>query len=280
MATSVPKPSHLSAAYGAWFRDPLVAEAYPMRPPYPQEVITLLASLVPEESLQAGRLLDLGAGTGDLARRLAPLAARVDAVDASEAMMEIGKALPGGDHPNIRWILGLAEEAPLEPPYALATAGESLHWMDWDVVLPRVARAFVRGAVLATVTRSWESPRTLHERLIPIFERYSPVKDYRPFDVIAEITSRGLFAEVGRQRCGPTPWTPTIEEYVECRHSQRGFSRTHMGPEATAGFDAAVIRVLEDSIRDGTIAERNGRLQLSVTSGVTWGRPLMGPAAS
>jgi SAM-dependent methyltransferase len=280
MTTSRPKPSHHSAAYGAWFKDQLVAQAYPTRPPYPDEVVSLLVSLVAGGAVDGAAVLDLGAGTGDLARRLAPLVGRVDAVDPSEAMVEIGRALPGGNHPHIRWMLGMAEEAPLDPPYALATAGDSLHWMDWDVVLPRVARSLAPGAVLAIVSRSWDGPPALRERLVPIFERYSPVIDYRPYDMIAELTARELFDEVGRQRLGPSPWTPTVEEYVECRHSQRGFSRTHMGPEATAAFDAAVVEVLEEGIGDGTIAEREGRLQLSVTASVVWGTPRLGPASS
>ena len=257
-----------------------MAQAYPTRPPYPDEVIALLTSLVPDGAVAEARVLDLGAGTGDLARRLAPLVRRVDAVDASEAMMQIGEALPGGDHPRLRWILGMAEDAPLDPPCALATAGESLHWMDWDVVLPRVARSLVPGASLAIVNRSWDGPPALRERLIPIFERYSPVTDYRPYDMIAELVSRGLFAETGRQRYGPAPWTPTVDEYVECRHSQRGFSRTHMGEEAVSAFDAAVVAVLDELCRDGTIPERDGRLQLSVTANVVWGKPLPRPAGS
>lgn len=279
-AASRPKPSHHSASYGAWFRDPLVAQAYPTRPPYPDEVIALLTSLVPDGAVAGARVLDLGAGTGDLARRLAPLVKRVDAVDASEAMMQIGRTLTGGNHPGLRWILGMAEDAPLEPPYALATAGESLHWMDWDAVLPRVARSLVPGASLAIVNRNWDQPAALRERLLPIFERYSPVTDYRPYDMIAELVSRGLFAETGRQRHGPAPWTPTVYEYVECRHSQRGASRTHMGPEAVSAFDAAVVAVLDELCRDGTIAERDGRLQLSVTANMVWGRPLPRPAGS
>ena len=267
-----PKPSHHSAEYGAWFKDPLVAEAYPSRPPYPDDVISLLLSLVTGGS---PAVLDLGAGTGDLARRLAPLVERVDAVDASAAMIERGKALPGGDHAHLRWILGMAEEAPLTPPYGLATAGESLHWMDWDEVLPRVARALAPGAVLAIVNRNWDGPPALRERLLPIFTRYSPVPDYRPYDVIAELTSRRLFAEVSRQRCGPAPWTPTVAEYLECRHSQRGGSRTHMGPDMVAAFDAAVTALLEELCRDGTLAEHDGRLQLQVTAMVVWGRPLV-----
>ena len=43
------------------------------------------------------------------------------------------------------------ETAPLDPPYVLAVAGESLHWMEWSVVLPRLAEALEPGALLDRV---------------------------------------------------------------------------------------------------------------------------------
>ena len=45
-------------------------------------------------------VLDLGCGTGYLARPLAPLVDRVDAIDISAAMIEEGKRLLGSDHPQ------------------------------------------------------------------------------------------------------------------------------------------------------------------------------------
>src|SRR6185369_8676696 len=176
-----PKPSHLSGTYGAWFKDPLIAAAYPARPPYPQATLELLASL----AVDAPRIvLDVGCGTGDIARRLAPLVERVDAVDFSSAMVERGQHLPGGQAANLRWILGALEEVPLVAPYALVTAGESLHWMDWPVVLPRFAELLTPNGVLAIVGRHWELEQPMRARLLPIVERYSPVHDYLPYDLI------------------------------------------------------------------------------------------------
>src|SRR5215468_8532737 len=97
----LPKPPTWSGEYGAWFKDPGVVAAYHRRPPYPAEVFELLAALAVDDPRA---VLDVGAGTGDVARRLAPLVARVDAVDFSPGMIEKGKTLPGGDHPNLRWI--------------------------------------------------------------------------------------------------------------------------------------------------------------------------------
>ena len=112
-----------------------VADAYRFRPPYPGEVFDVLDQLIVD---QPRRILDLGAGEGAIAR---PLAARsrlgagierIDAVDISAAMVEAGRRRPAGDHPALRWIVGSADEADLDGPYALATAGASLHWLPWD----------------------------------------------------------------------------------------------------------------------------------------------------
>src|SRR5436309_15943530 len=106
----LPKPAHLGPAYAAQFGDAAVVAAYQHRPPYPDAVFDLLAGLIAGEPRV---VLDLGCGTGDVARPLAPRVARVDAVDIAPAMLAQGRALPGGDHPHLRWILGSAETAPL-----------------------------------------------------------------------------------------------------------------------------------------------------------------------
>jgi predicted TPR repeat methyltransferase len=64
---------------------------YPYRPPYPDEAIELLVELIRDGPRT---VLDAGCGTGDLSRRLAPRVDRVDAVDASAAMLAKGRQLP------------------------------------------------------------------------------------------------------------------------------------------------------------------------------------------
>jgi SAM-dependent methyltransferase len=118
-----PKPAQWRAEYGAGFTDAGVAAAYRYRPPYPRQAIQLLVDLA---EVAPRTVLDVGCGTGDLARRLAGQVDRVDAVDASEAMLAVGRQLPGGDHPRLRWQRAAVGTARLTPPYALVVAGESL----------------------------------------------------------------------------------------------------------------------------------------------------------
>ncbi len=61
---------------------------------YPAEVFTVLRGLITDA---APAVLDVGCGTGDIARRLSPLVERVDAVDVSAAMIEQGRRQAGGD---------------------------------------------------------------------------------------------------------------------------------------------------------------------------------------
>jgi SAM-dependent methyltransferase len=270
MSPSEQKPSHLSGEYAAWFKDPLLAAAYPARPAYPPGVIQLLAEL----AVDAPRaVLDVGCGTGELARGVAPQVGRIDAVDFSEAMLRLAGRLDGGDASNITWILGAVEEVAFSGPYALISAGESLHWMDWDTVMPRFARVLTQNGVLAIVGRSFDGLPAVRERILPSVVRYSPVRDYRPYSLVAELARRDLFEVKGERHFGPEAWWPTIDDYLESRHSQRGLSRTHMGPSAVAAFDADVRQALEDLSRSGAVAVHDGRLELSVEAHVTWGTP-------
>ncbi len=42
-------------------------------------------------------------------------------------MIERGRARPGGDAANLRWIVSRLETAVLDPPYSLVSSGDSIH---------------------------------------------------------------------------------------------------------------------------------------------------------
>ena len=90
----IPKPKHLGPEYAAQFSDQSVADAYVNYPPYSEEVFRVLDWLIQDEPRI---VLDIGCGTGDVARMLAPLVERIDAVDPSAAMIEVGRACKDGD---------------------------------------------------------------------------------------------------------------------------------------------------------------------------------------
>ena len=261
----LPKPKHLGPEYAAQFADRSVVAAYRHRPHYPAEVFEVLAGLIAATPHAARAVLDAGCGTGDLARHLVSQVDRLDAVDPSAAMVETGCRLPGGDDPRLRWIRGGIEEAPLDPPYALVTAGESLHWMDWAVALPRLRDALVPGGYLAIVGRGTPAPPWAGE-LQRLIDRYSTNRDYQPYDLIEELETRGFFQKAGEHRTAPVPFRQSIDDYVESIHSQNGFSRERMTARAAAEFDAAVGELVSRTYPDGMV-------EMQVASTIVWGWP-------
>ena len=147
-ARVIEKPAHLSPEWAAQFTDRAVVAAYHTRPPYPDEVFEILESLLPPGER---RVLELGCGSGDLTLRLAPRVTAVDALDVSVPMLELARRRAGASHPNVRWLHSSAEAHEPSATYSQIVAAESLHWMDWYVVLPRCARWLAPDGVLAIV---------------------------------------------------------------------------------------------------------------------------------
>lgn len=260
----IKRPAHLGAEYARQFCDRSVAEAYPTRPPYPDELFETLASLISKTPAAA---LDIGCGTGDLARRLVeiPGVERVDAVDFSLPMLEKGRELPNGDHPHLRWIAGAVESAPLTPPYALITAGESLHWMDWRVVFPRFREILTSGGYLAVVVRKRKDP-PWSRAVGKLCRDFSTNREYQPYDLIELLTRAGLFEVHGSHRTARRLFEQSVEDYIESYHSRNGFSRERMTPENAAEFDHRV----RDAVTPHSV---DGRLAMQVYAKVTWGCP-------
>lgn len=257
-----PKPRHLGPEYGAQFRDESVAEAYPTRPPYPAEVFDVLASLIHDEPRT---VLDLGCGTGDIARVLAPRVDRTDAVDPSPAMLARGQALAGGGHSHLHWACAAAEDFTYPAPYALVVAAESLHWMEWEVVLPRIGRALTPSGCLALVLGRDFIAVPWAEHLGPLISSYSTNRDFAPYNLVDELTSRGLFAPEGHLRTAPIPFAQSVAAYVTSFHSRNGLSRDRMGVQAAA-FDAQLTALVQPYAHAD-------RLSFHLVADIVWGRP-------
>jgi SAM-dependent methyltransferase len=258
----LPKPTCHSGEYATQFQDASVVAAYVHRPPYPAAVFDLLEELV---SGQPRAVLDIGCGTGDIARPLVERVARLDALDVSEPMIAAGKAQRGGDHPQLRWIVGCFEDIPLDPPYGLVTAGQSLHWTDWDIALPRIGSVLAAGAYLAIIEREL-LPAPWDAGVLELIQRYSTNVDFVPYNLIDELVQRDLFAVSGDRRTAPVPFQQSVEAYIESFHSMNGLSRERMSADAATAFDGGVRDLLG---RHGC----HGSVSTHVMGRVIWGRP-------
>jgi SAM-dependent methyltransferase len=262
MSTPITKPGHLGPQYGDQFGDQSVVDAYRFRPPYPEELFDVLTGLI---SGERRNVLDAGCGTGPIARHMASRVDRVDAVDISGAMIESGKRLPGGDHPNLRWIVGGMEEAPIEPPYALIVAGQSLHWMEWGIVMPRFARSLAPGAYLAIVDLKI-APTAWYEGLLGVIKRHSTNREYQPYNLVDELQMRHLFEKVGEVNTAWGPFRQPVKDYIEAMHSMNGLSRQRMLPHEAETFDKEARSVISPYAHDGMV-------ELQTSASVIWGLP-------
>jgi SAM-dependent methyltransferase len=254
------KPTGLSPAHAAQFQDASIVRAYALRAPYPPQIFEILAELA---GVASPAILDLGCGTGDLTVGLSAFAAAVDAVDPSANMIAAARTrpLPRG---VVRWIEEAAETAPLAGPYDLVTAAESLHWMDWDVVFPRLQRVLKPGGFLAIVAREYVRRAWWDSAFQAIIDRHSTNREYERYDLIAELGARKLWKAAGHHNTRPIAFRQSVEELIGAFHSRNGFSTERMGDDQARAFDLAAADHLN------RYAE-NGMLDLGSVGRVFWG---------
>ncbi|MDV6286895.1 class I SAM-dependent methyltransferase [Rhodococcus jostii] len=143
--------------------------------------------------------LDIGAGTG---QATGPLLAAGLSVTAVEPGFQLAARLRSA-HPQAAVIVERAEEVALpENAFDIAVAATSIHWMDLDVVLPKVHRALIRQGRFLVWRNVFGDPEVrtpFRERVGRIVQDRGapprPVPD--PEDVVelsAELTRADLFS--------------------------------------------------------------------------------------
>jgi len=180
-------------------------------------------------------------------------------------MIEKGQLSPGGDHPNLNWILGPAETSPLNSPYDLIVGGDSLHWLDWLIVLPRFHDLLQTDGRLAILNRN-ELPTPWDEALYPLITRYSVYQDYEPYDLVEELEKCRLFLETGRNATAPVTSRQSIQDYIDSWHSRGGLASGRMPPDQAAAFDRQLQALVTPHSSDG-------QLELQTQATIVWGQP-------
>jgi SAM-dependent methyltransferase len=110
---------------------------------YPPEFFVRLAGL--GLALAGRRVLDIGAGTGALARAFVAAGAEVDALDPSAALLAEARGL----EPRLRCVVGQAERLPVAGgAYDLVSASSCWHWLRRDEAAREARRALAPGGRL------------------------------------------------------------------------------------------------------------------------------------
>lgn len=132
------KPSHLDRDRADSFGQ--VANDYDRyRPRYPQELIEAVLG-----GRKDPRLLDVGAGTGILGRQLIAAGASVVAIEPDPQMAEKARSL-GLDTE----ISTFEDWEPAGRTFDIVTFGQSFHWVDPAIALPKIRTLLDPGGTLA-----------------------------------------------------------------------------------------------------------------------------------
>lgn len=102
------------------------------------------------------RVLDLGSGTGSLARGFARAGARVTALDISEDLLAQARALAAADGVELETLCAPAEDSGLaSASFEVVSAGQCWHWFDRPRAAAEARRLLAPGARLAICHFDW-----------------------------------------------------------------------------------------------------------------------------
>ncbi len=121
-------------------------------------------------------ILDLGTGTGTLARGFAAAGARVTGMDPDSGMLDAASRLAATEGVEVRWIARAAEHTGLpDASFDVVTAGQCWHWFDGPVVAGEVRRLLRPGGHLVIAHFDWiPLPGNLAARTEALIERFNP----------------------------------------------------------------------------------------------------------
>jgi ubiquinone/menaquinone biosynthesis C-methylase UbiE len=121
---------------------------------YPDALFDFLSAAGVGRSGQ--RILDLGTGTGALARAFAARGAKVTGVDISASQIAEAKRLAEEEGLDTRFFVGRAEDINFDnSSFDVVTAGQAWIYFDSTLVIPRVLKALVNDGCLALTHVQW-----------------------------------------------------------------------------------------------------------------------------
>jgi SAM-dependent methyltransferase len=243
-----------------------VADLYDrVRPDYPTEAIEDLVQLAGIDS--RARVLEIGAGTGQLTLELAKRGCEIVAVELGPRLAAIASRRLGS-FPKVSVVNAAFEDWPLpSQPFDTVVAATSFHWLDPAVRVTRAADCLRTGGALAIVSTEhvaggtdafFAAAQSCYERWdasTPVGLRLQPADDI-PVDT-EEISRTGRFGDVTTRRY-VRGITYTTNGYLDVL-------RTYSGHQALSADDLRGLLECIGALIDGDYGGRVTKAYLTQT---------------
>ena len=195
------------------------------------------------------RLLDLGCGTGTLARQFAARGCTVTGVDIDVRMLAAARDLAAEADLQIEWLECHAEETGFSPgSFDVITAAQCWHWFDGEAAASEVRRLLLAGGLVAVCGFDWlPLPGTVSGVTEALIETHNPswklggIRDPGP-------SVRRQLEDVGLEVLETFTFDIDVPYAVESWHRRIGASAAilDLSAEAAAAFDAQLRKVLTE----------------------------------
>ncbi len=152
-----------------------VAEDYAkFRAGFPESFFDRLASA--GLCRQGTTVVDVGTGTGTLARGFARRGATVIAIDPDERLMRQARQLDAADSISVEYRIGTAEQIPVAEAVAdVVTAGQCWHWFDGATAAMEFARIVKSDGRVVVAHFDWfPLPGNVVEATEQLIKQYNP----------------------------------------------------------------------------------------------------------
>ncbi|WP_409240087.1 class I SAM-dependent methyltransferase [Streptomyces sp. PA5.6] len=211
------------------------------RPRYPDELVRHIAATAPGPAV-----LDVGCGTGIVARQLRPAGCEVLGVEPDARMADLARRLGTEVEPGT-----FEEWDPAGRTFDAVVAGQAWHWVDPVAGAAKAARVLRPGGLLAAFWNMHEPPPAVADAFADAFLAVAPDA---PFDVRAkpsrapllDATADGIratraFGDPGR-RSYAWEWTYTRDAWLDQLPTQGALTRlpAEARSEVLAAVGAAV----------------------------------------
>ena len=254
---------------GQSFESEEVASYYKYRPDYHDDLFAKLHELSPRHT----SALDLGCGTGKIARRICGMFGTVTAVDASNSMLNVARQLQHPTEKNIKWMQCLAEEADFsDARFDLIIAAASIHWMDHALLFPKLLGHVSEEHVIAIVQGDeaheppWKNPwDDFLSKWVYLLTgvRYEPNSKQSTFAKKMERHRDWLSLE--GDASFEEDFSQSVDDFILCQYSRDTFAPSRLGNKIDE-FSAELGQVLSP------YADNTGKLTYRVQSKVEWGK--------